>query len=65
MHLCACWRCFFGIKQDPDEREYSSLLAESLEVSVMVHKFPKNVVEVYILVLEDDGGMYGLVASDG
>eukprot|EP00455_Lapot_gusevi_P000336 TRINITY_DN10157_c0_g1_i1.p1 TRINITY_DN10157_c0_g1~~TRINITY_DN10157_c0_g1_i1.p1 ORF type:complete len:280 (+),score=25.37 TRINITY_DN10157_c0_g1_i1:82-921(+) len=42
--------------QDPDEREYAELISTALEVCVLLHKFPKNVLEVYILILQDDGG---------
>lgn len=45
-----------ALGQDSDEREFSALVARALETSVLLHKFPKNVVEVYLLVLEDDGG---------
>eukprot|EP00823_Brevimastigomonas_motovehiculus_P006943 TRINITY_DN5968_c0_g1_i1.p1 TRINITY_DN5968_c0_g1~~TRINITY_DN5968_c0_g1_i1.p1 ORF type:complete len:277 (+),score=42.30 TRINITY_DN5968_c0_g1_i1:91-921(+) len=44
--------------QDPDEKEYSVILAEAIEPSVMLEKFPRSVVEAYIVVLEaDDTGV--------
>jgi hypothetical protein len=49
-------KCVFTLYQDPDERAFSALVAEALEVSVLVHRFPKNTVEIHVLVLEDDGG---------
>jgi exosome complex component MTR3 len=49
--------------QDPDEREFSTLVAQALETSVLLHKFPKNVLEVYIMVLEDDGGAIATALS--
>lgn len=33
--------------------------AEALEVSLQLDKFPKSVLEAYVMVLEDDGGSDG------
>jgi exosome complex component MTR3 len=32
------------------------LMVQALEVSVMLEKYPKSVIDCYILVLESDGG---------
>lgn len=38
-----------------EDQEYSDFLREALEVSVCLDKYPKSVIEVNVLVLEDDG----------
>jgi len=43
--------------QDPDERANALQLSEALSVSIQLNKFPKAVLEAYVLVLEEDGGM--------
>ena len=43
--------------QDPDEREYSTIIADTLTTSILIDKFPKNTLELYIIVLEDDGSV--------
>jgi len=42
---------------EPDERNFSVMLVEALEVSVMLEKFPKSLIEVYVVVLEADAGV--------
>eukprot|EP00808_Paulinella_micropora_P018866 g80357.t1 len=39
------------------ERETSSLIENALSVSIQLEKFPKSVVEAYVVVLEDGGGV--------
>jgi hypothetical protein len=38
--------------QDPDEKANSLILQEALSISVQLDKFPKNVIEIYVTVLE-------------
>jgi len=40
---------------DNEEKERSLLMTEALEVAVMTEKFPKAVVDVFLLVLQEDG----------
>eukprot|EP01083_Nonionella_stella_P073791 199761_1 len=42
--------------QGPDERCASKWLREALAPCVMMHKYPKSIVEVFVIVLEADGG---------
>lgn len=42
--------------QDADELELSAVLAQALAPAVMLHKLPKCVVSLYVVVLESDGG---------
>jgi exosome complex component MTR3 len=42
-------------QQDKEERDYSLLMVQALEVSVIVEKFPKSVIDVYVTVIESDG----------
>lgn len=42
--------------KDNKEREFSTLMQQALEVSVILDKFPKSTVDIYALVLESDGG---------
>lgn len=42
--------------QDADELEMSSILTQALAPAVMLHKLPKCVVSIYVVVLESDGG---------
>ncbi|GAB9471794.1 Exosome complex exonuclease mtr3-like protein [Globisporangium polare] len=42
--------------QDADELEMSSILTQALSPAVMLHKLPKCVVSIYVVVLESDGG---------
>nr|XP_039262479.1 exosome complex component MTR3-like [Styela clava] len=45
-----------GHIRDNQEMEYSQILAQALEPAVLMHKFPKAQVDVYVTVLENDGG---------
>jgi exosome complex component MTR3 len=44
-------------QQDKEERELSIMLTQSLEHSVILDKFPKSVIDIYVLVLESDGSV--------
>lgn len=53
--------CEKGSRRDKNQtrekdREYSLYMREALEVSVMLDKIPKSVIDIECLVLEDDGG---------
>ena len=43
--------------QDNDEREILSILREAIESSVALAKHPKSMIELFVTVLEDDGGI--------
>ena len=43
-------------KKDKEEQELSMLVVQALEVSVLLDKFPKSVIDIFIIVLESDGG---------
>lgn len=43
--------------QDKEERAFSICMTQALEVSVILEKFPKSVIEIHALVLEADGGV--------
>ena len=47
--------CSLTLK-DKEERAFSICMTQALEVSVILEKFPKSVIEVHALVLESDGG---------
>eukprot|EP01117_Protostelium_nocturnum_P005065 TRINITY_DN1832_c0_g1_i2.p1 TRINITY_DN1832_c0_g1~~TRINITY_DN1832_c0_g1_i2.p1 ORF type:complete len:224 (+),score=67.53 TRINITY_DN1832_c0_g1_i2:370-1041(+) len=42
--------------QDKEEKEFSMLMIQSLESSLILEKYPKSVIDCYVLVLENDGG---------
>jgi exosome complex component MTR3 len=42
--------------QDKEEKDFSTLIQQSLEGSVILERYPKSVIDIYILVLESDGG---------
>lgn len=45
-----------GHIRDHQEIEFSQILTQALEPAVLMHKFPKSQVDVYVTVLENDGG---------
>ena len=49
--------------QTSQEKEMSTALRGALEPAVMLDRFPKAVVEVFVLVLEADGGELGVAIS--
>lgn len=44
-----------GFVQDAQEKEYSNILEQALEQSVRLDLFPKAVVDIFVVVLENDG----------
>jgi len=46
-------------QQDKDEKEKSNLMVQALEDSILLHKFPKSVIDINVLVIECDGGALG------
>lgn len=42
-------------QQDHEEKEYSVIMKRSLESAVCRHEFPNFQVDIYALVLENDG----------
>lgn len=42
-------------QQDSEEKDYSVQLLEALEPAVLLHKFPKAQVNIYVTVLQNDG----------
>src|SRR5690242_8762424 len=51
------WR-FLILQKDKEEKEYSELILQALEGSVILERYPKSVIDIYILVLEEDGGKF-------
>ena len=47
---------------EKESRELSLFLENTLESSVQLHRFPKSVLDVYLIVLEDDGSVYACAA---
>jgi exosome complex component MTR3 len=45
--------------QDKEEKELSMLMVQALEVSLRLETFPKSEIDVFVLVLEESGGMVG------
>jgi exosome complex component MTR3 len=43
-------------QQDKEEKRFSNLIVQALSVSVILEKLPKSVVDIYVLVIESDGG---------
>jgi len=48
---------------DPEDRHHASVLVEALEASIQLDKFPKAVLEAYVVVLENEGGLMGAAIS--
>mmetsp|Transcript_38589 Transcript_38589/g.49234 ORF Transcript_38589/g.49234 Transcript_38589/m.49234 type:complete len:266 (-) Transcript_38589:138-935(-) len=48
-----------------DEVEMSQLLRQALAGSIQMHKLPKSVIDVYCVVLQDDGGELGAAITAG
>ncbi|ELR23015.1 3' exoribonuclease family, domain 1 domain containing protein [Acanthamoeba castellanii str. Neff] len=44
---------------DKEEKELSMLMVQALEVSLRLETFPKSELDVFVLVLEESGGMVG------
>ena len=56
-----------GARRSPQsgkqERELGAIMQQALEVAVRVELFPKSVVDVHALVIQDDGGALAAVLS--
>jgi len=50
-------------QQDSEEREFSALIREALESAVILDKYPKSRIEVFVTVLEDDGSALAVSLS--
>lgn len=46
-------------QQDSEEKEYSAIMRRALESAVCRHEFPNFQVDIYALVLENDGSALG------
>ena len=44
--------------QSEAEREKSLLLEQTLSGAILLERYPKSVIDIYIIVLEDDGGTF-------
>lgn len=44
-----------GYLKDQEEREYSNIIAQAVEIAIQREKFPKSSVSINILVLQDGG----------
>jgi hypothetical protein len=55
--VCTSEKCA-GFASDAEEKEYSMLMLQALSVAVRLDKFPKSTVDVDVLVLQNDGGLY-------
>jgi ribonuclease PH len=51
--------------QEKDAQELEIIIAQALEVSIMVEKFPKSVIEINMLILESDGGALSAAITAG
>lgn len=49
--------------KDAQELEFSSILAQALAPAILLSEYPKSVIEVSVLVLENDGSMACLAAA--
>eukprot|EP00727_Mastigamoeba_balamuthi_P005045 m51a1_g14539 putative 3 exoribonuclease domain 1 domain containing protein (255) ;mRNA; r:953739-955243 len=45
------------------ERELAAVVAQSIEAALRLHTFPKSVVDLNVLVLQDDGGVLGAACA--
>jgi exosome complex component MTR3 len=48
-----------GFIQDREEKELAMTIAKTLSVAIQLEKFPKSVIDINILILEDDGDVLG------
>jgi len=55
-----------GFQQDSEERDLSQVLKQALEPAVCLHKFPKAQVDIFVVVLNNDGGAFsGAITAAG
>lgn len=52
-----------GYMQDGEEREMAGLLEQALAAAVRLERYPKSSIDVFVTVLEDDGGVFGGAAT--
>ncbi|XP_014681124.1 PREDICTED: exosome complex component MTR3-like [Priapulus caudatus] len=52
-------------QQDAEEKELSQLLLQSLSPAVCLHKFPKAQVDIYVIILENDGSALSAAVTCG
>lgn len=52
----SCWKRRSPIK-DAEEKDLSNIITQALEPAVMMEKFPKAQIDIYIMVLENDGNV--------
>eukprot|EP01111_Echinosteliopsis_oligospora_P014833 TRINITY_DN5694_c0_g1_i1.p1 TRINITY_DN5694_c0_g1~~TRINITY_DN5694_c0_g1_i1.p1 ORF type:complete len:263 (-),score=85.13 TRINITY_DN5694_c0_g1_i1:6-794(-) len=52
----SCEGCRKGFASDAEEKENSIIMGQALDAAIMFEKFPKSAVEVYVLVIQNDGG---------
>lgn len=45
--------------QDDEEREFGAAVEQALQAAVVLERYPKASIDVYVTVLEDDGGVLG------
>ena len=52
-----------GQQADREEQELGVVIAEALSSTVCLHKYPKSAIEVFVTVIEDDGGVVAAVLT--
>eukprot|EP01095_Lingulamoeba_sp_RSL-Kostka_P018141 TRINITY_DN981_c0_g1_i1.p1 TRINITY_DN981_c0_g1~~TRINITY_DN981_c0_g1_i1.p1 ORF type:complete len:265 (+),score=88.94 TRINITY_DN981_c0_g1_i1:139-933(+) len=53
----SCHNEIRGFVPDLDEKEISASIVQSLQGSICLEKYPKSVIDIYILVIENDGAV--------
>eukprot|EP00048_Salpingoeca_helianthica_P024893 m.36212 g.36212 ORF g.36212 m.36212 type:complete len:275 (-) comp9648_c0_seq1:28-852(-) len=48
-----------GYVQDGEEKELAELIEQALSAAVRLDRYPKSSIDVFVTVLEDDGGVFG------
>jgi len=51
--------------REKEEKEYSMLMVQALEVSVRLNKYPKSQIDIHALVLQSDGGALSAAITAG
>jgi ribonuclease PH len=49
--------------KEDDEKELSLLLVQSLQNVIRLEKYPKSTIDLFVLVLQDDGGAFAAALS--
>ncbi len=52
----ACLKCRL---QDDEELRLSMFVHRAIQASVQLHKFPKSIVDIFVVILDDCGGIEG------